>query len=198
MLEQTVYIVDDDLAVADSIKELVESVNLMAKTFNGAGDFIEHYKSDIPCCLVLDVRMAKMSGLALQSKLKSLGVDIPIIFITGHGDIDMAVSALKAGAIDFIQKPYDEQILLDAINSALELDEQKRNLAHKKDSLEELLSELTKREREIMNLLVEGLTNKTIAKRLNISPRTVEVHRQHVLKKCKAGSVAQLAYLFRK
>ena len=195
MLEQTVYIVDDDSAVADSVKELVESVGLNAKTYNSARDFLKCYTSDYAGCLVLDVRMAKMSGLALQLKLNRIGADIPIIFITGYGDINTAVTALKAGAVDFIQKPYHEQNLLDAINNALELDEKKRSFAHKMESIEEQLSELTEREREVMDLLADGLSNKVIAKRLGISPRTVEAHRQHVFQKCKVNSVAQLARL---
>ena len=196
MLEQTVYIVDDDPAVVDSVQELVESVGLRAKIFHSAGEFINAYALDYAGCLVLDVRMVKMSGLALQSKLKEMGVDIPIIFITGYGDIDTAVSALKAGAVDFIQKPYHEQSLLDAINNALELDEQKRTLAHKHETIEQRLSELTEREREVMDYLVDGLSNKVIAKRMGISPRTVEIHRQHVLQKCHVGSVVQLARLY--
>lgn len=195
MVEQTVFIVDDDDAVRDSIKEVVESVGLGAKIFASAQSFLDWYSVDEPGCLVLDIRMARMGGLALQTRLKELGSTIPIIFITGHGDVDTVVTAMKAGAVDFIQKPYHEQNLLDRINQALELDSQNRDAAHKHESLQGHLAKLTEREREVMDLLVQGLANKPIARRLGISPRTVEVHRQRVLEKCSVKSVTQLVRL---
>ncbi len=195
MKAPTVYVVDDDEAVRDSIKELVESVDLKAETFSSAQSFLESYITDQPGCLVLDVRMAKMSGLALQARLKEVGATLPIIFVTGHGDINMAVGALKAGAVDFIQKPYHEQSLLESIHGALELEVQNRNKSQKKGTLEQHVAVLTPREREVMELLLQGHANKAIADRLGVSPRTVEVHRRHVLEKYKVKSVMQLMHL---
>ncbi len=195
MIEQTVLVVDDDDAVRDSIKELVESVGLKAQTFASAQSFLESYTTDQAGCLVLDVRMARMSGLTLQAKLKEMGADLPIIFITGHGDIDMAVQVMKAGAVDLIQKPYHEQNLLDSINDALEIDVEKRRASRKQGALEKQIASLTEREREVMDLLAGGHTNKAVAEQLGISPRTVEVHRQRVLEKCEVKSVPQLIRL---
>ncbi len=195
MIEQTVLVVDDDDAVRDSIKELVESVGLKAQTFASAQSFLESYTTDQAGCLVLDVRMARMSGLTLQAKLKEMGADLPIIFITGHGDIDMAVQVMKVGAVDLIQKPYHEQNLLDSINDALEIDVENRGASRKQGALEKQIASLTEREREVMDLLVGGHTNKAVAEQLGISPRTVEVHRQRVLEKCEVKSVPQLIRL---
>lgn len=195
MVEQTVFIVDDDDAVRDSIKEIVESIGLAAETFKSGQSFLDSHSLNKPGCLVLDVRMARMGGLAVQAKLKELGSSIPIVFITGHGDIDIAVEAMKAGAVDFIQKPYHEQNLLDCINKALELDAQNREAADKHEALQGHLARLTEREREVMDLLVQGLTNKAIAGQLDISPRTVEVHRHRILEKCGVKSVTHLVRL---
>jgi len=195
-MNQTVYIIDDDEAVCDSIKELLESVELEAETFSSAQSFLQSYKPGVATgCIVLDVRMAEMSGLSLQEKLNKMNIRIPIIFITGHGDIDMAVGALKAGAVDFIQKPYHEQNLLESINTALELDVRNSTMDQQADHMDDKLKELTNREREVMNFLIQGQTNKNIAQRLDISPRTVEAHRQHILEKFKVKSVIHLMYL---
>ena len=195
MTEQTVYIIDDDEAVRDSIKELVESVNLNAEIFESAKSFLDIFTTDITGCLVIDIRMAKTSGLVLQEQLKEIGAKLPIIFITGHGDVDMAVKALKSGAVDFIQKPYHDQNLLDSINDALELDNRNRNLSQHKDTLDKYVEKLTTREHQIMDLLSQGHTSKMIGKKLDISSRTVEVHRLHILQKCKVKSITQLIYL---
>ncbi len=195
MKEPTVYVVDDDEAVRDSIKELVESVDLKAETFSSAQSFLESYTPDQSGCLVLDVRMAKMSGLALQARLREVGATLPIIFVSGHGDINMAVGVMKAGAVDFIQKPYHEQSLLESIHSALKLDVQNRDKSQNKDTWEQYVAVLTPREREVMELLLQGHANKAIADRLSVSPRTVEVHRRHVLEKYKVKSVMQLMHI---
>jgi two-component system response regulator FixJ len=192
MIEQTVYIIDDDEAVRDSIKELVESVNLNAEIFESAISFLDSFTTDKAGCLVLDIRMSRMSGLILQERLNDLGATLPVIFITGHGDVDMAVDALKSGAVDFIQKPYHDQNLLDSINNALELDNRNRNISQHDEAIEKSIGQLTKREHEVMDLLSQGDTNKIIGKKLDISPRTVEVHRQHILQKCKVKSTTQL------
>ncbi len=191
MIEQTVYIIDDDEAVRDSIKELVESVNLNVEIFESAISFLDSFTTDKAGCLVLDIRMSRMSGLVLQERLNDLGATLPFIFITGHGDVDMAVDALKSGAVDFIQKPYHDQNLLDSINDALELDKKNRNVSQHDETIEKSIGQLTKREHEVMDLLSQGDTNKIIGKKLDISPRTVEVHRQHILQKCKVKSTTQ-------
>ncbi len=192
MIEQTVYIIDDDEAVRDSIKELVESVNLNAEIFESAISFLDSFTTDKAGCLVLDIRMSRMSGLVLQERLNDLGATLPVIFITGHGDVDMAVDALKSGAVDFIQKPYHDQNLLDSINDALELDNRNRNISQHDETIEKSIGQLTKREHEVMDLLSQGDTNKIIGKKLDISPRTVEVHRQHIMQKFKVKSTTQL------
>jgi len=192
MTEQKVYIIDDDEAVRDSIKELVESVNLNAEIFESAISFLDSFTTDKAGCLVLDIRMSRMSGLVLQERLNDLGATLPVIFITGHGDVDIAVDALKSGAVDFIQKPYHDQNLLDSINDALELDNRNRNISQHDETIEKSIGQLTKREHEVMDLLSQGDTNKIIGKKLDISPRTVEVHRQHILQKFKVKSTTQL------
>jgi len=195
MTEQTVYIIDDDDAVLDSIKELLESVNIKAEIFMSAQSFLDIYSQEKTGCIVSDIRMARMSGLVLQKRLSEMGATLPIIFITGHGDINMAVGALKDGAMDFIQKPYHEENLLDSINAALELDARNRNVSQQTEAMEQHFEALTTREREVMGLLLKGQSNKQIAENLCISSRTVEVHRHHVLQKHKVKSVTQLMYL---
>ncbi len=195
MSEPTVYIVDDDEAVRDSIKELVESVGMNAAIFDSAQAVLAVLKPDSAGCIVLDIRMIGMSGLGLQKRLIELGISLPLIFITGHGDIDMAVEAIKLGAMDFIQKPYHEQNLLDSINAAMVLDVEKRNEAQRIEESRQHNAELTHREKEVMQLLLKGLTNKHIGKTLSISPRTVEVHRQHIFEKFDVHSASQLMYL---
>jgi len=192
MTEQIVYVIDDDEAVRDSIKELVESVNLNAEIFESAVSFLDSFTTDKAGCLVLDIRMARMSGLVLQERLNEMGATLPVIFITGHGDVDMAVEALKSGAVDFIQKPYHDQNLLDSINDALELDNRNRKVSQHEETIEKWIEKLTKREHQVMDLLSQGNTNKIIGKKLDISPRTVEVHRQHILQKFKVKSTTQL------
>lgn len=198
MKEQKVYIIDDDEAVRDSIKELVESVDLNAEIFESAVSFLDSFTADKAGCLVLDIRMARMSGLILQERLNEMSATIPIIFITGHGDVNMAVEALKSGAVDFIQKPYHDQNLLDSINDALELDNRNRSGSQQEKTMEKCIEKLTEREHQVMDLLSQGHTNKMIGKNLDISPRTVEVHRQHILQKFKVKSVTQLMYLLSK
>jgi FixJ family two-component response regulator len=195
MIEQTVYIIDDDDAVRDSIKELVESVNLNAEIFESAISFLDSFTTDKAGCLVLDIRMSRMSGLVLQERLNEMDASLPVIFITGHGDVDMAVDALKSGAVDFIQKPYHDQNLLDSINDALALDNRNRNMLQHDEIIEKSIEQLTNREHQILDLLSQGDTNKIIGNKLDISPRTVEAHRQHILQKCKVKSITQLIYL---
>jgi len=200
-LEQTVFIVDDDEAYRDSVKELVNSVGTTAVTYGSAIEFLEAFDSARPGCLVLDVRMMRMSGIALQAKLTAMGARIPIVFISGHGDIEMAVKAVKDGAVDFVQKPYREQQLLDAIDEALRRDAAWRNqtvqpvAVSEGDALAQRLAALTAREREVMALALKGVPNKLIAKQLSLSHRTVEHHRSRLLEKLGVGSIVELMRL---
>jgi two-component system response regulator DctR len=192
MQEQTVFIVDDDAAVRDSIKELVESVGLQAEGYDSALAFLDAFESQRPGCLVLDVRMAEMSGLVLQERLNELEASIPVILLTGHGDVPMAVQAMRSGAVDFIQKPYREQALLDSINAALARDAAARHLSSTVDDSERRLATLTDREREVLGQILSGLTSKEIARELAVSPRTVDAHRKNLLRKLGTGSVKEL------
>ena len=195
MGEPTVFIIDDDEAFRDSVQELVSSVGLATETFRSALEFVETFDPARPGCLVLDVRMARMSGIALQAKLKEMGALIPIVFISGHGDIATAVNAIKDGAVDFVQKPYHEQQLLDAIDEALRRDAAQRVENADPDPLTERIATLTDREREVMELALKGLPSKVIAKELSISHRTVEQHRSRLLEKLGVGSITELMRL---
>ena len=190
--EQTVFIVDDDDAVRDSIKELVESVGLQAQGYDSALAFLDAFDPQRAGCLVLDMRMSGMSGLVLQERLNELEVRIPVIVITGHGDVPMAVQSLRSGAVDFIQKPYREQALLDSINAALARDAAARRSSVAADDIEQRLAALTDREREVFGQILSGLTSKEIARVLEVSPRTVDAHRKNLLRKLGIGSVKEL------
>jgi RNA polymerase sigma factor (sigma-70 family) len=196
MQEQTVFVVDDDAAVRDSIKELVESVGLQAEGYDSALAFLDAFESQRPGCLVLDVRMAEMSGLVLQERLNELEASIPVILLTGHGDVPMAVQAMRSGAVDFIQKPYREQALLDSINAALATDVAARLSSVATDDFEQRLSSLTGREREVLDQILSGLTSKEIARELGVSPRTVEAHRKNLLQKMGMATVKLLMLRF--
>lgn len=195
MNEAVVCIVDDDEAVRDSIAELVGSIGLRAATFRSAQEFLDGYDPQRPGCLVLDVRMAHMSGPALQEKLLAMGSTLPIVFISGHGDIPVAIKTIKAGAVDFVQKPYRDQQLLDSINEALQRDAAGRAASRSTDRFAQRLTTLTEREREVMKLVVDGLSSKAIARALGISYRTVEVHRSHILEKLDVRTVPELIHL---
>jgi FixJ family two-component response regulator len=192
MQEQTVFVVDDDAAVRDSIKELVESVNLQAEVHESALAFLDAFDPRRPGCLVLDVRMAEMSGLVLQDRLNLMKASIPVIVLTGHGDVPMAVQAMRNGAVDFIQKPYREQALLDSINAALTRDAAARRSTSAADDFEARLASLTEREREVLDQVLSGSTSKEIARELVVSPRTVEAHRKNLLRKLEIASVKEL------
>ena len=195
MTGPTVCVVDDDEAVRDSIAELVGSVGIAAQTFRSAQEFLDGYDPRRPGCLVLDVRMAHVSGPALQEKLLAMGSKLPIVFISGHADIPVAIKTIKAGAVDFVQKPYRDQQLLDSINDALQRDAAERADAAASGSFAERLAALTDREREVMNLVIKGWSSKAIAKALGISYRTVEVHRSHILEKAGVRTVPELIHL---
>ena len=195
MTEPTVFIVDDDAGVRKSIRELLVSVGLAVETFESAQSFLDAFDTARPGCLVLDVRMARMSGLALEAKLAEMGADIPIVFISGHGDISMAVNAIKRGAVDFVPKPYQEQQLLDAVNEALRRDALRRAAPLDASGFAQRLQMLSPREHEVLDLALKGHSSKAIARELGISHRTVELHRSHLLEKLEVASITELMRL---
>jgi len=192
MTEATVFIVDDNDGVRDSISELVDSVGLRYATFASAQQFLDAFNAKARGCLVLDVRMAQMSGPALQDRLNAMGATIPIVFISGHADIDVAVKAMRAGAVNFVTKPYREQQLLDSINEALARNRAGPNASTAKHEFAARLATLSAREGQVMDLVVAGQSSKAIARTLGISHRTVELHRNHIFEKLKVQSVAEL------
>lgn len=190
--DAVVYVVDDDAAVRDSLRWLLESVNLDTVTCQSAAEFLEAYDAERPGCLVTDVRMPGLSGLDLQEQLTETGVTLPVIVVTGHGDIQMAVRAMKAGAFDFVEKPYNDQVLLDLIQKAVEQSLRDGDTRAEQASIEARLDSLTPRERQVLDLVVEGESNKGVARHLDISEKTVETHRARVMEKMEAGSLAEL------
>jgi two-component system, LuxR family, response regulator FixJ len=190
--EPTVFVVDDDEGVRNSLRFLLKSVGLSAHTLASAADFLATYRPREPGCLVLDVRMPGMSGLELQQQLNLRGAVIPVIFITGHGDIPMAVEAMQQGAFDFLQKPFRDQDLIDRIQRALERDARNRAALVEHDSIRKRLESLTPREHEVLVLMTRGKPNKVMAAELGVSQRTVEIHRARVMEKSGATSIAQL------
>lgn len=194
MTEQAaiVCVVDDDEAVRGSLKLLLKTLGVPALAYGSAQEFLADFDPQRRGCLVLDMRMPGMSGLELQHELNTRGALVPIIFITGHGDVPMAVEAMQQGAMDFLQKPFRDQDLLDRINKALEKDRAGRELLGNRERLRSLIDTLTRREREIMKLVVTGKANKVIAADLQLSQRTVEIHRAHVMEKLGANSLAHL------
>ncbi|MAZ77168.1 MAG: DNA-binding response regulator [Legionellaceae bacterium] len=190
-----IYVVDDDRSMAQSIRWLIESVGLHVEIFDHPKQFLAQYNADHHGCLILDVRMPEMGGLEVQSYLKKQGIDIPIIFITGHGDVPMAIRAMKGGAVEFLTKPFNDQALLDSINNAIELDAKRRRKRQRRESIETRIKRLTPREREVMTLVVAGKLNKVIAAELHISSKTVELHRSKIMEKMEARSLAELVKL---
>ena len=188
----TVFVVDDDDAVRDSLSDLLDSVGLEVATYPSAHAFLVSYDDTRRGCLVLDIRMPGMSGLDLQERLIERGSALPIVFITGHGDVPMAVEAMKRGAVDFIQKPFRDQELLDRVNLALEQNRRRRDADETKQDIAQRVATLTRREREVMDMVIQGQANKVIAIDLGLSQRTVEVHRAHVMDKMRARTLAEL------
>jgi len=188
----TVFVVDDDEAVRASLKLLLKTLGLPAQTYASAQEFLATFDARRGGCLVLDIRMPGMSGLELQEELNTRGAMLPIIFITGHGDVPMAVEAMQRGAMDFLQKPFRDQDLLDRITEALAKDRAGRELLGNRERIRARVAGLTPREREVMALVTQGKANKVIAADLDLSQRTVEIHRAHVMEKMGANSLAHL------
>ncbi len=191
-LDATVFVVDDDEAMRDSLHWLLESMDFKVATYASGEAFLAAYDAQRPGCLILDVRMPGMSGLELHDRLNAAAVTLPIVFITGHGEVPMAVAALKKGAVDFIEKPFAENDLLEIIERCLTLDARQRLERAEREKAQHKLASLTPREREVMDMVVAGKLNKIIADSLDISIKTVEVHRARVMEKLGARSVADL------
>jgi FixJ family two-component response regulator len=187
-----VFIVDDDASLRESLKNLIRSVGLRVEPFASAQEFLRSKRPDVPGCLVLDVRLQGLSGLDLQKRMADSDIEMPIIFISGHGDIPMTVQAMKAGAVEFLTKPFRDQDLLDAVQHALERDRAAREQREEIQKLRRRFESLTQREREVMGLVVTGLLNKQIAGELGTSENTVKIHRHQVMEKMAANSLAEL------
>jgi RNA polymerase sigma factor (sigma-70 family) len=190
--DPTVFVVDDDPAMRQSLRWLIESVNVAVETYAAAQDFLAAYDPNRPGCLVLDVRMPGMGGLDLQAELARREIEVPVIIITGYAEVPTAVRALKSGALDFIEKPFSDQLLLDRIQQAIASDRQARVRRHERAALAARVAQLTPREREVMQLVVAGSSNREIAAELGLSVKTVEVHRARVMEKMKVDSLADL------
>jgi FixJ family two-component response regulator len=188
----TIFVVDDDYGVRSSIRVLMKSIGLPAAPYGSAKEFLAAYQPSQPGCLILDIRMPGMSGLELQEELNSRGAVLPVIFITGHGDIPMAVDAMRQGAFDFLQKPFRDQDLIDRVQQALARDQETREALKEHEGIRARIATLTPREHDVLGLLTQGNANKSMAQDLGLSQRTVEIHRAHVMEKMGARSVAQL------
>lgn len=193
--QSTVFIVDDDDAMRESLTWLIESVGLQVETYASADDFLQSYYPGRPGCVLLDIRMPGMSGLELQSYLQQQQISVPVIMITGHGDVPMAVRAMKSGAIDFIEKPFNDEQLLESIRNALAIDDTRRDEQAFKAEVASRLAQLTPRESEVMDMVTAGKSNKEIANELGVSSKTVEAHRAKVMEKMEARSLAELVRL---
>jgi two-component system response regulator FixJ len=196
--DNTVFVVDDDPGVLDAVQLLLRSVGLHARAFSSPIEFLENFNPDTPGCLILDLRMPGLGGRELQKKLLEMGSELPIIFVTAHGDVPTAVEAVKDGAVDFIQKPFPDQKLLDKVNQALDLNARLRRERKERRVVEARLETLTPREKEVMGLVAQGKLNKTIARQMGISQRTVEIHRSRVMEKMQASSVPDLVHMILK
>ena len=190
--EPIIYVVDDDASVRDALRNLFRSVGLRVEVFGSGSEFLQSRHPDVASCLILDIRLPRLSGLDFQVELAKAGIHIPIIFMTGHGDIPMTVRAMKAGAVDFLTKPFRDQDMLDAVTAAIERDRTSRNEARILADLHAHFATLTAREREIMALVTSGLMNKQIAAEIGIAEITVKIHRGHIMRKMAAKSLADL------
>ena len=195
---ELVFVIDDDASMREAISRLLHAIGLTVRTFGSAREFLGTRLPDIPACVVLDVRLPDLSGLDLQREMVERGIHVPVIFITGHGDIQMSVQAMKAGAVEFLTKPFRDQELIDAVRSGIHRDREGRKERTELAALREGLSQLTQRERQVMALVVAGLLNKQIALRLGTSEKTVKIHRSQVMRKMRADSLAELVRMSQK
>lgn len=195
---EVVFVVDDDASMRDAISRLLNAVGLTVQTFASARAFLDRRLPDVPGCLVLDVRLPGLSGLDLQREMVERGIHIPVVFITGHGDIRMSVQAMKAGAVEFLTKPFRDQDLLDAVSSGIQLDRKERDERAELSELRDCVGQLTQREQEVMSLVVSGLLNKQIALQLGTSEKTIKIHRSQVMRKMRASSLADLVRMCQK
>jgi FixJ family two-component response regulator len=193
--QPTVFIVDDDQAVRDSLRWVIESAGFTVKAYPSAESFLQGLEPDQPGCLVLDVRMPEMDGLQLQKSLLAENHLLPIIFVSAHGSVPDAVGALREGAIDFLTKPFDNEVLLERIQSSIELDRKRREARQQQESIGARMAKLTLRERQVLELIVMGKPNKIVAAELGISTKTVEIHRSRVMEKLAARNLAELIHL---
>ena len=190
--EPVVFVIDDDASVRQALSNLFRSVGLRVEVFGSAPEFLQNKHPNVPSCLILDIRLPRLSGLDFQAELAKADVRIPIIFMTGHGDIPMTVRAMKAGAVDFLTKPFRDQDMLDAVTSAIERDRNSRDQAKVVSNVHALFATLTPRERQVMTLVTAGLMNKQIAAEIGVAEITVKIHRGHIMRKMAAKSLADL------
>lgn len=190
--DATVYVVDDDEAIRHSLELLIGAIGLNVRVFSDAASFLDAFDPALRGCIVADLSMPGMNGLEMQERLNDLNCRMPIVFLSGHGDVPAAVRALQRGAVDFLEKPFDPRLLLETIEQAVEMDSKRRAAAEKKAEIDSRINSLTPREREIVTLVADGKSSKVIALDLGISERTVELHRSHIMKKLSARSVADL------
>lgn len=191
----TVYIVDDDIGVRDTLISFVDSIGFQVSAYDCVHDFLDDYHQDMPGCLILDVRLPKISGLELQDHFQRKSVRIPIIFLSSHSNVSIAVRTMKAGAIDFLEKPYDEQLLLDSIQKAMGIDRRTRETKQQHSMIMEKIGGLSNREEEVLRYLIQGKANKVIANVLGLSTKTIETHRAHIMRKLGVSSMAGLMWM---